>query len=81
MAESMPHSAYGGILGIIKHDIDIKNVVEINTGTRPIVSPIYPQNKAARGRIQNDEQNINVVSNTLLEELGGIKIAESTTVK
>ncbi|MCE2715679.1 MAG: hypothetical protein ACK4V2_01085 [Pseudomonadota bacterium] len=59
----------------------MRNVVETSTGTRPTRSPIYPQNNAASGLMQNDEQNINVVSNTLLEAFGGIKTPESTMVK
>ena len=80
-ADNVPHSAYGGMLGTIKHEIDIKKVVAINTGTLPIVSPIYPQNNAARGRMQNDEQNMKAVSKCLIGESGGIKIADKTTVK
>ena len=50
------------MLGISTQEIDIKKVVEIKTGTRPIVLPIYPQNIAAIGRMQKAEQKPEKIS-------------------
>lgn len=79
-ADIVPHSAYVGMFGIKIHEMDIKNVVDIKTGTRPMASPMYPQKNAASGLMQNDEQKVKVARIGVKLESGGKKILVSTKV-
>ncbi len=55
--------------------------MEIRTGTLPIVSPTYPQNSAAIGRIQKEEQKVKAAKIGVRDDSVGKNTFVKTRVK